>query len=889
MKFTNKIYIKANIVLATIFSMRALSFAGNTISDVPSSASELRTIQAETSLYTDTCDITQNLVFYEGSNVYLRVSQPKTNASYVFDKAETYIRLYNANVFGANVKFPYVSNFIPSTNVETNSTNIISVDATWWVFSWWVMTMPRTEIAWQIITKNMLRTVIFNNNGASLSYYYRRSSNNSVHNGTKIVIINSSLTPKTSCTNYYVGRCGDGTIDTAAWGIDIPGEWFKAWHTYSIDPTEVCDDWPLNGQPGKCKKDCTGLGWPAVNTGWATCTLSASAATIEAWQAVTITAGFTSGSNAIFSPSITTTPAFTYPTWNGTATDTPTTTTTYTMNIDWSTGLSGTSCSTTVTVTQPEPKFWCALTFSPSYAWTGQVVNVWWNVFNTTAFFWTYIYVTPALVWARPHRVNANQFNGVSSVMATHTWDYTFSMIVHNETEEAICTWVLHVIDTIPPCTLTTTTPTISVWQTAILQWWYTNGVLATITPNIAGMNFVYPNRSNTNIPVTPTETTTYTMNVQGVLWGSWVSCNTTVRVMQTWLTLDKQLVTNTQYHPNDIVTFKLNFANNSATTFHNVTITDYLPVSLEYVDSQIFGVLPPYGFGTWFMWGNASIEYSWFNLAPGQQGYVLIRGRFKWYQYANQTLNNSFATADEIVETVYSSALFYAYAPNANAITTKTSDKTIYFPGEDAKFTIAVTNNGPDAINNITITDNWPNTPCITPDTQRTSNMPLTMTNTSDPYQWTYNGTLAIGQTIYLYITGHISNNATCIGTYINNADISYRVNNVVQTWSAQAVSFTVSTTPTSTMNFEKRLVQYGNTPWSPVVFELLYRNNGTATITNFDIVDYRPGTLNFVSASPMPTIQTTTPWGKELHRFITTPLAPNGSGKIIINWTIQ
>jgi hypothetical protein len=56
-------------------------------------------------------------------------------------------------------------------------------------------------------------------------------------------------------------------------------------------------------------------------------------------------------------------------------------------------------------------------------------------------------------------------------------------------------------------------------------------------------------------------------------------------------------------------------------------------------------------------------------------------------------------------------------------------------------------------------------------------------MTNTSDPYQWTYNGTLAIGQTIYLYITGHISNNATCIGTYINNADISYRVNNVVQT----------------------------------------------------------------------------------------------------------
>lgn len=160
----------------------------------------------------------------------------------------------------------------------------------------------------------------------------------------------------------------------------------------------------------------------------------------------------------------------------------------------------------------------------------------------------------------------------------------------------------------------------------------------------------------------------------------------------------------------------------------------------------------------------------------------------------------------------VYASALFYAYAANGNATVTKISDKGSYFPGENAKFTIAVTNNGPDAINDVAITDNWPDTSCVTPDSQWTSNMPLTMTNTSDPFTWKYNGSLAVGQTIYVYITGHISNTPSCVGTYINEANISYLSNGVTKTGNAQALSFVVSTTPSSTMSFEKKVVQYGN-----------------------------------------------------------------------------
>lgn len=139
-------------------------------------------------------------------------------------------------------------------------------------------------------------------------------------------------------------------------------------------------------------------------------------------------------------------------------------------------------------------------------------------------------------------------------------------------------------------------------------------------------------------------------------------------------------------------------------------------------------------------------------------------------------------------------------------------------------------------------------------------SNSPLTIVNSSNPYVWKYNGTLAVGQTIYLYLTGQISSDPSCIGSYTNNASISYTINGTTQTGAAPGLNFAISTTPTSTMSFEKRLISYGTHPGDPVVFELLYQNNGTANITNYDIVDYRPGTLNFVSASPMPTTQTTT-----------------------------
>lgn len=166
--------------------------------------------------------------------------------------------------------------------------------------------------------------------------------------------------------------------------------------------------------------------------------------------------------------------------------------------------------------------------------------------------------------------------------------------------------------------------------------------------------------------------------------------------------------------------------------------------------------------------------------------------------------------------------------------------------------------------------------------------NVPMTMTNNANPYTWALNASLPVGQTAYLYLTWHIANNASCIGSYTNNVELRYVVNGLLKTGYAN-VTIGVATVPTTNMSIEKKVVSYGNTTNDSVVFELIYQNNWTTTISNYDIVDYWPGTLNFVSANPMPTTQTTNSNWLLLHWIFTTPLAPNGTGKITINGTIK
>ncbi len=509
----------------------------------------------------------------------------------------------------------------------------------------------------------------------------------------------------------------------------------------------------------------------------------------------------------------------------------------------------------------------------------------------------TYSPITRNITWL-PYTVTTPI--GQHSLTPTHTGAYTLSMTVSNGAGQSICTAPLMVNP--PPqhlrCGLTLSPNPVTVNQIASVWWSVTGGNFAWtyiyVTPLIAWSR---PHRVNANqytgaSSAMPTQTGNYLFSMTVTNPWSTYTCTGLLNVVglaPAKLSLTKTLVNNILYHSWDLVTFRIDFANIGTTTVHNAILSDYLPAWLTYENSQLYGVNPPYAFWTWLNGGNILVEYSGFTLAPGQTWYMLISGKFRWYQRSNQTLNNVFLDSNE-TDTIYASALFYVYTPSGNATVTKTSNKTSYYPGEDAKFIISVNNNGPDAIDTIQLIDTWPtnNNWCLTIDTGRLANVPMTMATTSNPYTRNLINTLPVWQTAYLYLTWHITNSQTCVGNYTNVVDLRYMVNGQLKTGQANT-TINVSTTPASTMMINKSITQYGNTTGDPVTFELVYQNNWTATITSNDIVDYWPGTLHFVSASPMPTTQTTTSGGALLHRIFTTPIAPNGTGKIIINWTIN
>ena len=93
--------------------------------------------------------------------------------------------------------------------------------------------------------------------------------------------------------------------------------------------------------------------------------------------------------------------------------------------------------------------------------------------------------------------------------------------------------------------------------------------------------------------------------------------------------TIDKELVWDKK-HPYkvwELVGFKMVFKNTTNKTVRHAIIRDFLPLNLEYVSSDIHGVSPIL---SWLSKkdGVTVLEYSWFDLAPNQEWYLIMTGR---------------------------------------------------------------------------------------------------------------------------------------------------------------------------------------------------------------------------------------------------------------------
>ena len=144
----------------------------------------------------------------------------------------------------------------------------------------------------------------------------------------------------------------------------------------------------------------------------------------------------------------------------------------------------------------------------------------------------------------------------------------------------------------------------------------------------------------------------------------------------------------NHKYKVGELVGFRMPFGNTGSKTIYNVSIKDFLPLNLEYVSSEIHGV-SPYTKGLYLSGGVQVLEYSGFDLAPGQNGYLLLTGRvLSGHQDARVNwvgiyVNNILVDHDDAT-----------YHPANRAVKIeKTVDKNQVFSGETVEFTLKVSN----------------------------------------------------------------------------------------------------------------------------------------------------------------------------------------------------
>ena len=140
------------------------------------------------------------------------------------------------------------------------------------------------------------------------------------------------------------------------------------------------------------------------------------------------------------------------------------------------------------------------------------------------------------------------------------------------------------------------------------------------------------------------------------------------------------------KYAVGELVGFKMPFKNPHNVQINNVSVRDYLPQNLEYVSSEIHGVTP-YVSGQFMSGAVQVVEYSGFNLAPLQEGYLLLTGKVK-ADYLDQRINLVQILVNNIV--VDHDTKWYPLKDRALTIE-KVVDKRVLATGEVATFTIKV------------------------------------------------------------------------------------------------------------------------------------------------------------------------------------------------------
>ncbi|MDO4713615.1 MAG: isopeptide-forming domain-containing fimbrial protein [bacterium] len=231
----------------------------------------------------------------------------------------------------------------------------------------------------------------------------------------------------------------------------------------------------------------------------------------------------------------------------------------------------------------------------------------------------------------------------------------------------------------------------------------------------------------------------------------------------------------NYRYKIGELVGFKMPFKNTTPNTLQKVSIKDFLPLNLEYVSSEIQGVSPIMS-GLSVKSGVTVLEYSGFNLAPNQEGYLLFTGRVKVDNLSERINTVGIYVNDLLVESDTESYKI----THPNLMIEKLVDKKIINSGDVVTFTLNVRVLS-GAYDELKVVDTLPKGLVYVENTQKltnsTTNTTITdfstgkNTNNLDTLNWklAFADTIKAGQTFQLQFQAKLLE--TSNGKYTNTA----------------------------------------------------------------------------------------------------------------------